>query len=140
MAEKAAALEAVPNASARSLTMITVDPQQSIKRTRKPTTDQHETALQSLQRILGDAVLEVIPEDVREAVEAAYKFWEEHSDSYLITPFDDEVGRNDALTVMKAYAEIAPNGPYTIRVDRNSEPHVLHWRAQTRQGRKTGDE
>jgi hypothetical protein len=140
MTDKNTALAPVPDAKPTSRPLIAVDTEKVHKRTAKRTDTPHETVLQQLRRILGERVLELIPEDVQEAVEAAYKFWSEHSDSYLITPFDDQQGRDDALAVMKAYAEIAPKGPYTIRVDRDSEPHVLLWRAQTRQGKKTDTE
>lgn len=140
MAAKENPLSVLEGDAGRSLSAIKVDTARSVKRTRKTTDTPHETVLQALRRILGDSVLEVIPTDVQEAVEAAYEFWSQHSDSYLVTPFDDQTGRDDALAVMKAYAEIAPMGPYTIRVDKDSEPHVLHWRAQTRQGRGTASE
>jgi hypothetical protein len=140
MTDKNAALESVPDLKPTARPLITVDTEKIHRRTAKRTDTVHETVLQQLRRILGEPVLELIPKDVQEAVEAAYIFWKEHSDSYLITPFDDQQGRDDALAVMKAYAEIAPNGPYTIRTDKDSEPEVLLWRAQTRQGRKTEDE
>jgi hypothetical protein len=140
MTDKSAALAPVPDAKPPARALITVDTDKTHKRVARRTDAPHETVLQSLKRILGDSVLDIIPTDVQEAVEAAYKFWSEHSDSYLVTPFDDQKGRDDALAVMKAYAEIAPNGPYTIRTDKDSEPEVLLWRAQTRQGKGTTSE
>jgi hypothetical protein len=140
MTDKNAALEPVPDLKPTARPLITVDTEKVHKKVVVRNDAPHETTLQALRRILGDSVLDLIPTDVQGAVEAAYKFWKDHSDSYLITPFDDQQGRDDALIVMKAYAEIAPNGPYTVRVDKNSEPEVLLWRAQTRQGKGTAAE
>lgn len=140
MTEKAAGLAAAPPVVVAARPLIAVDTASVTKKTSRRTTGPRETVLQGLVRILGSEVRDIIPTDVQEAVEAAYTFWNEHSDSYLVTRFDSEADKLDAVIVMKAYAEIAPNGPYTIRVDHDSPAKVLHWRAQTRQGRNTDSE
>jgi hypothetical protein len=131
--ESGAALAAVEVEPRRPLA---VDTEKTVTKRRRTSSGATETSLQLLARLFGLPVVEVIPLDVREAVEASYEFWKAHPDSYLVTEFDAEQDKLDALGVMKAYAEIAPGGPYTIRVDWDSLPSVLHWRAQTRQGRR----
>lgn len=140
MTKEEAALQVLETPETGLVAPITVDAAQSVVKRKKTTTGPTETSLQALVRILGPDVIDVIPEDVQNAVRIAYKFWQEHPDSYLVTEFPDEASKRDALAVMKAFAEIAPEGPYTIRVDWDSEPNVLHWRAQTRQGRKAATE
>ena len=140
MAKSDEVLTSVPDTTPPAVPEIRVDETRSVTKKRAREVSQSETVLQALMRILGDAVLDVIPEGVRGAVDAAYKFWQTHPDSFLVTDFDSQQSRDDALTVMKAYAEIAPEGPWTIRVDHDSAEHVLHWRAQTRQGRKAAGE
>lgn len=95
--------------------------------------------MRALRRILGDVVLEVFPADLRKAVDDAYGFWQATPDSYLITDFEDEKEKDDALLVMRAYAECADNGGYTIRTLVDPDPCKLVWRAQTKQTRGQKD-
>jgi len=96
--------------------------------------DKVEPTMAGLRRILGDSVLDIFPVELRNAVDAAYKHWSDHPDSYLETPFDTADECNDALTLMRAYCECAPAGPWTLRtIDPDIRP-VLHWRVQNRRG------
>lgn len=95
-----------------------------------------EPQMAALRRILGDGVLGVFPLGIMQAVDRSYQFWRDNPDSFLDTPFDTEQEKADALTVMRAYAECAPNGPYTIRTVTVDDPLVLSWRAQNRRGAK----
>ena len=140
MAQTEKPLAPVANPPASATPEIKIDETKTVTKKRERSTSPAETTLQALYRILGDAVLEIIPEGVQNAVEASHKFWQQHPDSFLVTDFDSQQSRNDALTVMKAYAEIRPGGPLTIRQDHDSAPEVLHWRAQTRQGPKPATE
>lgn len=93
-----------------------------------------EPQMKALRRIFGDVVLEIFPQTFIDAVELAYRFWFDHPDSYLDTLFDTEQEKNDSLTAMRAYAEIAgPEGEgYTISTRTHDDPCMLVWRAQTR--------
>jgi hypothetical protein len=92
--------------------------------------------MRSLRNILGDGVLEIFPLAMRESVDAVYKFWVDHPDSYQVTPFESEEEKEEALIVMRAYAECAWDTGYTIRVVSDDDPSRLVWRAQNRRGVK----
>lgn len=94
----------------------------------------------ALTRILGDHVRDIFPEEFREAVTKSYTFWREHPDSYLDTLFDTAQERDDTLTVLRAYAECAPDGPWSIRTQSNNDPKMLCWRVQNRFRRNTSSE
>jgi len=98
-----------------------------------------EPQMRALRRILGDSVLEIIPEGVRSAVDASYKFWQEHPDSYQDTPMDSAQEREDALLVMRAYAEMAGDDGYTIRTVNDEDPAKFYWRAQNRRTASKGE-
>jgi hypothetical protein len=90
-----------------------------------------------LARILGsELVLSIFPQGLMEAVDYGYTFWLEHPDSYIDVAYDTVQERNDVEVVMRAYAECAPKGPYTIRTVQTDVPEVLSWRAQNRRGAK----
>jgi hypothetical protein len=93
-----------------------------------------EPTMAGLRRVLGDSVLDVFPPELRDAVDRAYVIWQTNPDSYLPTPFDTEQDKLDSLVVMRAYAECAPKGPYTIRTISDDDPKLLVWRAQNRRG------
>jgi hypothetical protein len=93
-----------------------------------------EPQMAALVRILGDEVLDIFPEPMRDAVDTAYTFWQTHPDSYLDTEFGSKQERDDVLIVLRAYAEAAPGGPYTIRTVQDENPAMLCWRAQNRRG------
>jgi hypothetical protein len=93
-----------------------------------------EPQMAALVRILGDEVLDIFPDPMRDAVDTAYTFWQAHADSYLDTEFGSKQERDDVLTVLRAYAEAAPGGPYTIRTVQDENPAMLCWRAQNRRG------
>jgi hypothetical protein len=92
--------------------------------------------MQELCRILGkDRVLSIFPDGLMESVDYAYTFWMNNPDSYIDVAFETEEELADVVTVMRAYAECAPKGPYTIRTVATDDPKVLAWRAQNRRGR-----
>jgi hypothetical protein len=92
--------------------------------------------MSALRRILGDGVLDIFPTALMDAVDRAYAIWQENPDSYLPTSFDSEQDKADSLTVMRAYCECAPKGPWTIRTLSQDDPCLLMWRVQTRRGSK----
>ena len=105
----------------------------------KPKAPYKEPQIKALLRIFGEVVYDIFPQTFIDAVESGYKFWVDHPDSYLDTLFDSEQERNDSLTAMRAYSEIA--GPdavgYTIATRAHENPAMLVWRAQTRRKHNT---
>lgn len=99
------------------------------RRAAKPS---NEPQMRALRRILGDVVMEIFPPDLMKSVDAVHARWLTHPDEYHEADFDSIEDMNNALVVMRAYAECADNGGYTIRtVDPEKWP-VLTWRAQKR--------
>jgi hypothetical protein len=90
--------------------------------------------MRALRNILGDVVLDIFPQPLRDAVDKAYTFWREHPDSFLDTTFASVEEKFDSLTVMRAYADCAGENGYTIRTDAHADPLVLSWRVQNRRG------
>jgi hypothetical protein len=93
-----------------------------------------EPQMAALRRILGNNVLDVFPLDLIRAVDASYRFWLENPDSFLDTPFETVEEKEDALLIMRAYAECADDGGYSIRTVKTDDPCLLSWRAQNRRG------
>lgn len=91
-----------------------------------------EPQMAALRRIFGDGVLDIFPPELREAVDNCYKFWQANPDSYINTQFDTADELRDSLIAMRAYAECADNGGYTIRTLSKPDPTLLTWRAQNR--------
>jgi hypothetical protein len=111
---------------------IQVNPNKTVRRTVARPATKSETSLQALKRMFGDVVFDIIPTEVREAIDVAYKFYLENPDAYLVTEFDTGKSRDDALAVMRAYAEIANPAGYTIRTLKDAADFELHWRVQSR--------
>jgi hypothetical protein len=109
-----------------------------VKRTPKKEANR-EPQLRALRRLLGDVVLTIFPEPLRESIDASYQFWLKNPDSYQITDFDDEKEKDDTLIVMRAYAECAWDVGYTIRTVTDDNPNRLVWRAQNRRAIKDGE-
>jgi hypothetical protein len=97
-------------------------------------TPKREPQMAALRRILGNNVLDIFPLELIQAVDASYKFWLENPDSFLDTPFETVEEKNDALLIMRAYAECADDGGYSIRTVTMEDPLLLSWRAQNRRG------
>jgi len=103
--------------------------QETISRRKKavrPT--RNETSLQLLHRLFGDEVYTLFPDSLLKSVDDAYAFGKTQVDAYLVTEFPNEQEKLDAMGLIRAYCEIAPNGGYTMRIDWESEANVLHWR------------
>lgn len=113
----------------------TSTPRQAVKKTRAPN-QTREPQMAALRRILGDGVMGIFPLGIIQAVDKGYEFYLANPDSFLDTPFANEAEKDDALTVMRAYAECAPNGGYTIRTTKVDDPATLSWRTTKRQKNK----
>lgn len=98
----------------------------------KAAAEPKEPQMAALRRIFGDVVLSIFPRELRDAVDNCYRFWEEHPDSYINTQFDTAEELRDSLIAMRAYAECADGGGYTIRTLSKEDPTLLTWRAQNR--------
>lgn len=98
----------------------------------KTASEPREAQMAALRRIFGDGVLEIFPKELREAVDNCYAFWQANPDSYINTQFDTADELRDSLIAMRAYAECADNGGYTIRTLSKEDPTLLTWRAQNR--------
>ncbi len=96
-----------------------------------------EPQMRALRRILGDDALELIPFDVREAVDAVYQFGKANPEAFQYTPFDSEQEKDDAATIMRAYAEMAGDKGYTIYSQADENPALLVWKVTDRRTRKT---
>lgn len=133
-------IQAVPAPPARNLfSVLAAEPQIVTPETAAAAKPKTEPTMLGLRRILGDSVLNIFPKALRDAVDASYKFWEMTPDSYIGTTYDSAEDLADSLFVMRAYAEAADNGGYTIRTTASGDPCVLQWRAQTRRGSKTAE-
>jgi hypothetical protein len=115
--------------------------QATIKVAKKPrVTVEVPSTMQTLVKTFGDSFIECFPQEFRDAVDEAYEFWRENPDSYL--PFEAETieQKEEMLVCMRAYAECAPNGPYTIRTIADPNPLLLVWRAQDKRKRRNGSD
>lgn len=92
--------------------------------------------MRALRRILGDEVLDVFPEGFTELVDALYDICKDDKDKWIDAAYGTASERNDALALMRAYAECADVSGYTIRTDRDAEPNELRFRVVTRKGSK----
>lgn len=101
---------------------------------RVPTT---EPQMRSLRRILGDSVLDIIPFDVREAVDAVHAFGKANPEAFQYTPFESAEEKESALTIMRAYAEMAGEKGYTVYSQADEDPALLVWKVTDRRTRKT---
>jgi hypothetical protein len=95
---------------------------------------QPETQMRALHRILGDSVIEMLPAEIVGAVDAVYVWTLQNPDSFQCTPFDSEQEKNDALTVMRAYCEMAGEKGYTIYTRADEDPSMLIWKITRRRG------
>jgi hypothetical protein len=109
-------------------------PEELVRAREKKAAEKREPVMRGLRRILGDSVLDIFPQPLMASVDAAYKVWLANPDSYIPTKFDTEQSKLDALHVMRAYAECADDGGYTIRSLADPDPCMLIWRAQNRRG------
>lgn len=99
-----------------------------------------EPQFRALCRILGWIPSEVLPADLCEAVDVVYEWGKQNPDTFQCTPFDTPDERNDALTVMRAYAECPGDTGYTIYTKTDADPCMLVWKVTRRRGSKADSE
>lgn len=92
--------------------------------------------MRQLRNILGDGVLELIPADLRTAVDAIYAFNKVNPDVFQTTPFDTVQERDECITLMRAYAEMAGDYGYTIYTQDDRDEKLLVWKVTLRRGAK----
>lgn len=93
-----------------------------------------EPTMRALRRILGDYVLEVFPEGFCEAIDGLFKVHAEDADMWAVAEYGNRQERDDALKLMRAYAECAGDKGYTIRQDKETDAEVLRFRVVVRRG------
>ena len=93
-----------------------------------------EPTMRKLRRILGDEILDIFPDGLIEAVDALHVAWQADPKPWAELDFESEDERDDALDLMRAYAECAQDKGYTIRTDSDSEPTTARFRVTTRRG------
>jgi ferredoxin-NADP reductase len=120
------------------LTALFQDRQETVtKRKKAAAQTRNETSLQLLFRLFGTDIYDCFPESLMESAEKMREWSKEHVDAYVITKFETEQDKLNSLGLLRAYGEIAPDGGYTVRVDWDSAPNVLHWKITTRRRIKT---
>lgn len=98
-----------------------------------------EPQMRALRRIFGDSVLEIIPKDIRDAVDMVHAYNKIEKDTFQVTPFDTAEDRDNALLSMRAYAEMAGDKGYTIYTKDDVNPAQLVWKVTDRRGTKYAD-
>jgi hypothetical protein len=93
-----------------------------------------ETTMHALRRILGDGVLDIFPDGLIETVDQLFTLHADNISHWAEVPFDTEQERDDALKLMRAYAECADDPGYTIRTDKSAELNELRFRVVVRRG------
>jgi hypothetical protein len=93
-----------------------------------------EPTMRKLRRILGDEILDIFPEGLIDAVDQLHDAWRADPEPWAELDFETEAERDDALDLMRAYAECAGDKGYTIRTDPDTEPTVARFRVTTRRG------
>lgn len=98
-----------------------------------------EMSMHALRRILGDEVLDIFPEGIIETTDELFKLHSQDKEAYAFVTFETARDRDDALALMRAYAECADDPGYTIRTDRDTEPNELRFRVTLRKGSGSGE-
>jgi hypothetical protein len=137
MAQKENPLSEVPDVGEAPSFAVLQAKHDSVLKTRKAAAKTAETELQLLHRLFGNIVRDIFPAEVQQAASAAYKFWQEHPDSYLVTEFPDEKAKLDAMATLRAWCQVAPEWPISLRIDWDSPANVAHWRIQPHKPRGT---
>jgi hypothetical protein len=117
---------------ARTISPVTDLAPKSVKRV--------EPEFRALCRILGWKPNEVLPAELCEAVDAVYEWGQHNPDTFQCTPFDTAQERDDALTVMRAYAECPGDVGYTIYTKVDKDPSMLIWKVTRRRGHRDDSE
>jgi hypothetical protein len=69
-----------------------------------------------------------------------YEFGQKVADVFQVTPFDTAKERDDALVVMRAYAETPGDQGYTIYTQNDADPAKLVWKVTKRRTTTPRDE
>jgi hypothetical protein len=93
-----------------------------------------EPQFRAICRILNWDPREVLPEELCDAVDAVYQFGIQNPDTFQTTPFDTAEEKNDALVLMRAYAETPGEHGYTIYTKTDVNPAMLIWKVTKRRG------
>lgn len=106
----------------------------------RASTPVREPSMHALRRILGDEVLDIFPEGIVETTDELFKLHSNDKSAYAWVVFESEADRNDALALMRAYAECADDPGYTIRQDTATAANELRFRVVVRKGSSDSDE
>ena len=112
-----------------------VAPQAAVARAAKRV----EPTMRKLRRILGDEILDIFPDGLIKAVDSLHEAWQADPKKWAELDFETVDERDDALDLMRAYAECAGDKGYTIRTDSEAEPLVARFRVTTRRGSGKAD-
>jgi hypothetical protein len=93
-----------------------------------------EPPFRALCRIMQMDPRDILPAELCDAVDAVYLFNKREKDTFQTTPFDTAEERNDALTVMRLYAETGGDRGFTIYTKTAEQPNILVWKVTDRRG------
>jgi len=102
----------------------------------QPESQAVEPTMRALRRILGEDVLDIFPEGFTDLIDGLYEAHSQDSEKWSEAEYDSADERNDALALMRAYAECAGETGYTIRQDRTASAETLRFRVIPRKGSK----
>jgi hypothetical protein len=92
--------------------------------------------MRALRNVLGDEVLNIIPGEIREAIDAVHGFHKHNPDAFQVTPFESETDKEGFLVLARAYAEMAGTHGYTIYTQDDEDASKLVWKVTDRRGTK----
>jgi hypothetical protein len=92
--------------------------------------------MRQLLNILGEPVRDLIPFDLRQAVDTIFEFNKINPDVFQTTPFDSVKERDECITLMRAYGEMAGDYGYTIYTQDDEDETLLVWKVTLRRGAK----
>lgn len=93
-----------------------------------------EPPVRKLFRLLNLKAEDIFDSALIDAVDKSFQFYQTHPDSYLDTQFESEQEALECEFLLRCVADVAPNGPYTIRTVKTDDPSLLSWRAQPKRG------
>jgi hypothetical protein len=93
-----------------------------------------EPPFRALCRVLHIEPRDILPVEMCDAVDMVHAYNKIKKDIFQTTEFDTKEERDDALVVMRAYAETAGDKGYTIYTKNTEEPNILVWKVTDRRG------